>query len=106
MQKCNNFSRRANNTFQLCRANRRYLHILMMVIKQEKYPEELLANEGIVYSRNDGTLGLIMRCPKCNQITTGAHIYNRETNSLTPSLRHPCGYHGYLTNGEFKDAQK
>ena len=75
----------------------------MIIIAQEKYPEELLPNEVIVYSRSDGTFGLIMRCPKCNQVTTGTHLYNKDTKSLTPSLVHPCGYHGYLTNGEFKD---
>lgn len=64
----------------------------MIIIAQEKEPDELLPNEGIVYDRDDGTFGLIMRCPRCNEVTTGTHKYNKETKSLTPSLVHPCGY--------------
>ena len=76
----------------------------MITIVRDKLPEELLPNEVIVYVRNDETFGLIMRCPKCNQVTTGSHKYNKETKSLTPSLVHPCGYHGHLKNGVFVDA--
>jgi hypothetical protein len=76
----------------------------MIIIAQEKLPEELLPNEVTVYERSDGTFGLVMRCPRCNEVTTGdTHKYNKETKSITPSLRHPCGYHGHLTNGEFVD---
>jgi hypothetical protein len=76
----------------------------MIVIANDKDPSDLLPSEVIVYSREDGTHGLIMRCPRCNEVTTGdTHKYNKETKSITPSLRHPCGYHGHLTNGEFVD---
>jgi len=53
---------------------------------------------------------LIMCCPNCGQKSSsrGNHIYNRETQTYTPSIIHDtkyggCGWHGWLTNGIFKD---
>ena len=54
-----------------------------------------------VSSREIESYGLHMCCPQCGKSTTGPHKYNKETKSLTPSIVHSCGYHGYLTNGMF-----
>ncbi len=59
---------------------------------------------------NHGLLQLIICCPGCgrNSASAGDHVYNKETQSYTPSIVHNkdlggCGWHGYLTNGEFKE---
>lgn len=51
-----------------------------------------------------------MCCPNCGAKSSsrGNHIYNRETQTYTPSIIHDtkyggCGWHGWLTNGIFKD---
>jgi len=56
----------------------------------------------------NGQSELIIVCPACGQKTSGRHLYNPETVSLTPSIVHDkklggCGYHGYLTNGIFTE---
>lgn len=84
----------------------------MIVIKNDKVPSELLENEGIIYQRRDDkanpekatSYGLIFRCPKCKEATSGPHKLDVATLTLTPSIVHPCGYHGWLRNGEFSDA--
>lgn len=70
---------------------------------------DLLLNkgDGLIFTDGD-KLGLIIVCPKCGKKTSGRHIYNKETRSLTPSIVHNqelggCGYHGYLTNGVFTE---
>jgi hypothetical protein len=63
----------------------------------------------VVFYRTDNTYQLIWICPACGQRTTGKHKYDKETKSLHPSIVHDltlggCGFHGWLTNGWFKDA--
>ena len=66
----------------------------------DKDSEDLLQDEGIIVIASNESLSLMFRCPKCNQVTiTGGHSYNRETNSITPSVVHTCGFHKTLTNG-------
>jgi hypothetical protein len=57
-------------------------------------------------------LGLVWCCPQCGEATSTAngskHVFDPKTNSLTPSIVHSkklggCGYHGFLTNGIFKE---
>ena len=76
---------------------------------QIQYPEK--AGDAIIIDYKTH-IGLVWCCPKCGQITSTArgskHVFNIETNSLTPSIVHNiklggCGYHGFLTNGEFKE---
>ena len=85
---------------------------MKLILAPDKLPNELLPGEGIVFAYPDGTIGMIVCCPKCGcsmaSITEG-HKYDKETQSITPSLVHDtkfggCGWHGWLTNGEFKDA--
>lgn len=84
----------------------------MIVINNDKIPIELDENEAIIYERREDkdnpekatSYGLIFRCPKCKEATSGPHTWDRETLSLTPSIVHPCGYHGWLKNGEFTNA--
>jgi hypothetical protein len=73
---------------------------------------KLLLNKGdgliFQFSRDDDKCGLIIVCPKCGKVTSGRHIYNPETKSLTPSIVHNkdlggCGWHGWLTNGIFTE---
>jgi hypothetical protein len=52
---------------------------------------------------------LIIICPGCGQksASAGNHKYDKETISYHPSIVHDtslggCGWHGWLTNGEFK----
>ena len=64
--------------------------------------EDLLQDEGVVISRSDGRFELIFRCPQCNEVhasATGNHIYNPQTNSITPSIICPCGFHKTLRGG-------
>ena len=59
----------------------------------------------------DGTPGgYAYRCPGCGQECwlplSGSHAWTMtgtvESPTLQPSILHrPCGWHGYLTNGEF-----
>lgn len=84
----------------------------MIQIRNDKLPSELEPNEVIEFTRHEErgnpekitSWGIIMVCPKCGEPTTGKHLWSRETMSLTPSIVHPCGYHGFLTNGEFINA--
>ena len=89
---------------------------LQAVIKQDAYPEELVRGECIIYVRNDkdGNLisyGLIICCPKCGKSSTGTHIYDKETQTLHPSIvcnsikddDIKCDYHGWLINGVFSE---
>ncbi len=53
---------------------------------------------------------LVIACPGCGKISgsAGGHVFNKETLSYTPSIVHDknlggCGWHGWLTNGEFKE---
>lgn len=57
----------------------------------------------------EGKYRLIWICPSCSKRTTGKHEYNKETQSLYPSIVHNtslggCGFHGWLIDGWFKDA--
>lgn len=71
---------------------------------------DLLLNKGdAMIDIKDGKKQLVICCPQCGQISASAgnHIYNEETQSYTPSIVHNkelggCGWHGWLTNGEFK----
>lgn len=58
----------------------------------------------------DGNKGVAMVCPGCGRISApranSTHKYDPNTKSVTPSIVHDpkfggCGWHGYLTNGEF-----
>ena len=51
---------------------------------------------------------LITCCPGCGKISgsAGNHIYDEETKTYRPSIVHSellggCGWHGWLTDGEF-----
>ena len=87
---------------------------MVVVIKQEAYPDELVRGECIVYTRNDkdGKLishGLIICCPRCGKASTGTHIYDPDTKTLHPSIvcnsitdsGIKCDFHGWLINGIF-----
>lgn len=74
--------------------------------------DELLLNKGdaIIVIGHEGLIQLVMCCPNCGARSgsRGRHIYNRETKSYYPSIVHDtnyggCGWHGWLTNGEFND---
>lgn len=56
-----------------------------------------------VFSRADKSRGIIYCCPQCGEVSAGTdkHRYNGETESLTPSIVHACGWHGWLRNGKF-----
>lgn len=73
--------------------------------------DELLLNKGdaLIIQGNGGLTQLIIVCPGCGQRSgsRGKHVYDRATRSYTPSIVHDpkyggCGWHGWLTNGEFK----
>jgi transposase len=63
----------------------------------------------VVIDKDNNVYHLIWICPSCGQRTTGKHKYDRATRSLHPSIVHNldlggCGWHGWLTDGLFKDA--
>lgn len=74
---------------------------------------DLLLNKGdarCVFNSKLGWTQLIMCCPGCGVISSSAgnHKYDKKTQSYTPSIVHDiklggCGWHGWLTNGEFKE---
>jgi len=74
---------------------------LVLRNEDEVLPMDLKHGEGIIFSYEDGTFGLMCGCPSCGHAATGTHKFNPETNTLTPSLQCRCGYHGHLTNGVF-----
>jgi len=54
-------------------------------------------------------IGILMCCPGCGKKSgpKGKWKVDIQTESVTPSIHHDpalggCGWHGYLTNGEFK----
>lgn len=70
------------------------------------------------YTLPTGHIHIVWICPNCKQRVTSvdrpenengkAHIYYPETISMTPSIvcnkeHGGCGWHGFLTNGEFKE---
>lgn len=72
------------------------------MILVDKDPEDLLQDEGILVYGNPKGFELMFRCPQCNEIhgsASGNHIYNPDTNSITPSVVCPCGFHKTLKNG-------
>lgn len=73
-------------------------------IKEDKIPLELKKGEAIVYYRAEKkTRGLMLACPKCGYASTGPHVYNVETKTLTKSIKcAKCKWHGHLKNGIFK----
>lgn len=74
---------------------------------------DLLINKGDAMEYLNKNLGynqLVMVCPGCGQISAsaGKHKFNKETLSYHPSIVHNkelggCGWHGWLTNGIFKE---
>ena len=74
---------------------------------------EQLVNKGDAIIVMKGKLKqLIIVCPGCGKATAsrGEHIYDENTQTYTPSIVHDknyggCGWHGWLTNGEFKQCQ-
>jgi hypothetical protein len=72
---------------------------------------DLVINKGDareVFNTELGWTQLIICCPGCGKVSGSAckHKYNKETQSYTPSIVHDidlggCGWHGFLTNGEF-----
>lgn len=73
---------------------------------------DMLINKGdaLIVIGNYGLTQLIIVCPGCEKVSAsrGKHIYNKETQSYTPSIVHNteyggCGWHGWLTNGVFKE---
>lgn len=73
---------------------------------------DLLLNKGdarTYFNKELGCYQLIIVCPGCGEksASAGTHKFDRETLSYTPSIIHDvnlggCGWHGNLTNGEFK----
>ncbi len=59
---------------------------------------------------NKGKKQLVICCPGCGLVgsSNGDHVYTPETESYYPSINHSigdgCGWHGWLENGEFRDA--
>ncbi|MCH8904813.1 MAG: hypothetical protein IIA45_12980 [Bacteroidetes bacterium] len=55
------------------------------------------------FDRSDGSKGLIYCCPQCGEVSGGTdkHKFNDEGDSVTPSIIHKCGWHGYLENNVF-----
>lgn len=53
------------------------------------------------FKRSDGTYGITYCCPSCGEISAGTdnHIFNWGTHSVTPSIVHKCGFHGWLKDG-------
>ena len=74
---------------------------------------DLLINKGDAipyFNRELGYTQLLIICPGCGQksASSGTHRFYKETLSYTPSIVHDkslggCGWHGWLTNGEFKE---
>lgn len=53
---------------------------------------------------------LILCCPGCGRKSgsRGGHVFDESTKTYKPSIVHNteyggCGWHGWLTNGEFKN---
>jgi len=77
---------------------------------------DLLLNKGdgiSIFNHELGYEQLIIVCPSCGEISApmkkAGLRFDKETQSVTPSIVHNtefggCGWHGFLTNGEFKDA--
>ena len=90
---------------------------MLAVIKRDAYPDELVRGECIIYTRHEDksnfdkitSYGLIICCPRCGKTSTGSHIYDKETQTLHPSIicnsitdsGVKCDYHGWLKNGIF-----
>lgn len=74
--------------------------------------DDLLVNKGDALIYHNKALGwdqLIIVCPGCGQksASAGKHKFDKATLTYTPSIVHDpklggCGWHGWLTNGEFK----
>lgn len=65
------------------------------------------------YTPAEGNNGIIMVCPGCGKVSAprsnSQHIYDPATRSVAPSIVHNqelggCGWHGYLTNGQFNQS--
>ena len=90
----------------------RYKKIKMEIPLNLVEDDELLLNKGdalVVIGRED-KLQLIIVCPGCGKTSAsaGGHVYNPKTKSYHPSIVHNkdlggCGWHGWLTNGIFKE---
>lgn len=77
---------------------------IKFVIANDKYPDELQKGEGIEVDC-DSKMNLILGCPACGKSSYGSnHVYHPETKTVTPSIVHVCGWHGYLKNGIFSNA--
>lgn len=73
--------------------------------------DELLQNKGdamVIFNPELGWNKLIIVCPSCGKhsASAGSHKFDEATLSYTPSIVHNtelggCGWHGWLTNGEF-----
>lgn len=74
--------------------------------------DDLLINPGdavVYWNEAKQRHQLIMICPGCGKRSgsAGNHSFDKTTLSYTPSIVHDpklggCGWHGWLTNGEFK----
>lgn len=68
--------------------------------------EDFEAGDYTVFSRKDGTFGILYCCPQCGVTSSGTdkHRYDHDTESLSPSIIHKCGWHGWLRSGQFLKA--
>lgn len=71
------------------------------------------SDKGAIF--HDGAIAVLMKCPSCSKqhvlpITDTACLTNdktwevRTTNpiSLSPAIRHECGWHGHLSQGNWR----
>lgn len=67
--------------------------------------DEMKPGDYSFYNTNEGRLGIIYCCPGCGKPSAGTqkHSLDLENVSVKPSIVHYCGWHGWLTNGEFKE---
>lgn len=79
--------------------------VKMRIVPPDTDQEEMAKGDTMIYTRENNSLGIICACPQCGYVVSHTpHIYNEVTKSATPSLLClKCDFHGYLTNGEYKN---
>jgi len=72
--------------------------------------EQLLNRGDARVVTKNGLTQLVIACPRCGVVSAsrGKHVYNKKTQTYKPSIVHDikfggCGWHGWLTNGEFTE---
>jgi len=76
---------------------------MITLITEYDNVDQYQPGEASVFSRNDGTKGLILKCPQCGLVhaCSDKTNFNEETLSLSASTICQCGFHRTLTNGEW-----